>query len=78
MKIFQFRMFYTKLHTVQCLYVVYDNIDEYIGNYDETKYLSFFHSDEKFDKIFDRIRCLITLKKQCFGRLFSKIYENQN
>ena len=63
---------------MQCLYVVYDNIDEYIGNYDEKKYLSLFHSDEKFDKIFDRIRCLIMLKKQCFGRLFSKIYENQN
>ena len=49
---------------MECLYVVYDNIDEYIGNYDEIKYLSLFHSDEKFDKIFDGIRCLITLKKQ--------------
>ena len=33
---------------VQSLYVIYDNIDEYIQ-----KYLSLFYSDEKFDKIFD-------------------------
>ena len=54
-------MLHTKLHAMHSLYVIYDNIDGYIGKYDGTKYLSLIHSDEIFDKIFDRIRCFITL-----------------
>ena len=58
-------MFHTKSVCVKPLHIIFDKVDGYIG-----KYLGLFHSDEKYEKIFDRIRyCYI--KKQYFRRSFS-------
>ena len=50
MKLCQFTMLHKKLHTVQGLYAFFFNkVDGHIRKYDETKYLTFVHS-EKFEK----------------------------
>ena len=38
------------------LRIIFDKVDRYIRNYDRTKYLKVIHSNEKYGKIFDRIR----------------------
>ena len=40
--------------------------------YDGTKYLAFFYSNEEYDRIFDRIRYLITLKNNITDVHFHK------
>ena len=50
------------LYVPKPLRIVFRKVDEYIRNYDWTKYLVLFHSDEKYKRIFARIRCLIMLK----------------
>ena len=63
-------MFHTKSVCVKPLHIIFDKVDGYIGKYGRTKYLGLFHSDEKYEKIFDRISyCYI--KKQYFRRSFS-------
>ena len=48
---------------VQRLYVFFfDKVDEYVRTYDSTKHLELFYSDEKSERIFDRISYLIMLK----------------
>ena len=50
------------------LHTIFDKADGYIRKYDTTKYLVLFHSDEKYERIFDWIRYLIMLKstfKEC-------------
>ena len=44
------------------LRIVFGKADGYIRKYDKTRYLAFFHSDEKCERIFDRIRYFIMLK----------------
>ena len=48
--------------------IIFDKIDEYIRIYDGTKHLAFPHSNEKFERIFDKISYYV--KKQYF-RSFS-------
>ena len=56
MKIFEFTMLLTKLHTIQSfLRITFNNVDGYIKKYDKTRYLALHHS-EKWDRIFDRNR----------------------
>ena len=43
-------------------YILYGEIIEHIREHDCTKYLVLFHFDEKYERIFDRIRYLIILK----------------
>ena len=52
------------LHMAQGLplLIIFDKVEGYIRKYDRTKYLALFHPDEKYERIFDRIRNLITLK----------------
>ena len=53
----------TKYNMVQRLYVFFfDKVDEYVRTYDSTKHLELFYSDEKSERIFDRISYLIMLK----------------
>ena len=59
--------------------IIFDEVDEYIRKYDTTKYLGLFHSDEKHERIFDRIRYLITLKNiisDVYSHKFKKISIN--
>ena len=35
------------------LHTIFDKADGYIRKYDTTKYLVLFHSDEKYERIFD-------------------------
>ena len=44
------------------LHSIFDEEDEYVRKYDGTKYLAFFHSDEKLDRTFEKIRYLVVLK----------------
>ena len=53
------------LHTnlwIQPLCILFDQADGYIGKYDRTKYMPLLHSNEKYNKFFDKIRYLIMLK----------------
>ena len=54
------------------LRIVFGKADGYIRKYDKTRYLAFFHSDEKCVRIFDRIRYLIMLKSN-----ISEIYTHK-
>ena len=56
MKIFEFTMLLTKLHTIQSfLRIIFNKVDGYIEKYDKNRYLTLPHS-EKLDRIFDRNR----------------------
>ena len=44
------------------LRITFDKVNMYIRNYNGTKYLVLFGS-EKYNAIFNRIRCLIRLKR---------------
>ena len=56
-------MLHTKLYMVQShLCIIFDKVDGYIRKYDETKYLSLFHSGQKYERSLERIRYLIMLK----------------
>ena len=44
------------------LCITFDKLDGYIRKCDGTKYLALFHSNEKYERIFVRIRYLIMLK----------------
>ena len=53
----------------------FNKIDRLIGIYDGTRYLTLFCS-EKYDAIYDRIRCLISLRSgitYIFSYYFAKI-----
>ena len=43
------------------LCIIFDEADVYVGKYDSTKYLVLFSCDEKYERMCDRIRCLIML-----------------
>ena len=77
-------MLYTKLHMVQSLYILFfikHRVDRYIRIYDETKYLTLFNSNEKFDRVFDWVRYLIMLKSNIsdfYSHKFMKIKINSD
>lgn len=48
------------------LCIIFDEVDRYIRKYDRTKYLRLFHSDEKNEDIFDRVRYSLMLKSNIF------------
>ena len=41
------------------LYIVFDKVNGYIRKYDGSKYLELFHSDETYERMFDRISILL-------------------
>ena len=55
------------------LHSIFDKVDGYIRKNDATNYLALFHSDEKYERIYDRIRCLIMLKTN-----ISDVYSHKN
>lgn len=50
--------------SVQCKasQIIFDKIDGYIRKYDSNECIASFHSDEKYERIFDRVRYAIMLK----------------
>ena len=63
------------------LRIIFDNVDEYIRKYDSTKYVALFYSDEKYEKVFDRIRYLIMLKRNIsdvYSHKYTKIKMNSD
>ena len=46
---------YKTRYDTKALHIIFDKVDEYIGKYDRTKYLELFHSDEKNERMLDRI-----------------------
>ena len=44
---------------VKPLHIIFANVNGYIRQYDKTRYLSLFHSNEKYKRKFDRIRYLM-------------------
>ena len=61
-KIFWLIMLYTKLYGANPLRIIVDKVDGYIRKNDSTKCLALFHSNQKYARIFDRVRYLIMLK----------------
>ena len=59
------------------LRIRFDKIDGFIRIYDETRYITLFGS-EKYDVIYNRIRYLISLKKQYHICFCSILHENQS
>ena len=49
-------------YSVKPLHITFQKVDRYIRNHNRTKYLELFHSDENYERIFDRISHLIMLK----------------
>ena len=58
-------MLYAKLHSLYVLLLIKLK-DIYIRKYDRSKYVALFHFNENHNRIFDRIRYLIVLKKTIF------------
>lgn len=58
-------LIYDSAYKVHCgikpLCITLDKVDEYIRKHDKTRYLELFHSNGKYDKIFDRIGYLTML-----------------
>ena len=52
------------------LHIVFHKVDGYIRKYDSTKHLGLSHSDEKNERIFDKIRYLIMLNSNII-KIFS-------
>ena len=66
---------YKNLIGAKSLRIRFDNIDEFIRIYDETRYLTLFGS-ENYDAIYNRIKYLISLKisvKYIFSYHLAKI-----
>ena len=69
-----FHISYKTLIGSKSLRIRFDKIDGFIRIYDGTRYLTLFGS-EKYDAIYDRIRCLISLKSgitYIFSHYFAK------
>ena len=58
---------YKILLDLKPLRIIFVKVDGYIWNYDETKYLPLFHSNEKCERIFYRITYLFMLKSNNLG-----------
>ena len=71
-------MLHSKLHAVQRPRIIFDKVAGYIRKYDGAKYLALFNSDEKFDRIFDKIIHLILLKSNLSDVYCHKYMKNQN
>ena len=61
-EIFQLMMLHTKKHMVQSLKVLFSIKQKDIRKYDRTKNLALIHFDKKYERSFNKIRYLITLK----------------
>ena len=59
MQIFKFDTVHKTLYSVKPLRSIFDKVDEYIVICDGTKYLALFSSDEKYWRMFNRVRYLI-------------------
>ena len=55
------------------LHSIFDKVDGCIRKDDAANYLALFHSDEKYERIYDRIRYLIMLKTN-----ISDVYSHKN
>ena len=54
------------------LCIIFDKVDGYIRKHDGIKFLVLIHSNEKYERMFDRIRYLIMLKSS-----FSDVYSHK-
>ena len=55
------------------LHIIFLKVDRYNRKYESTKYLALFHSDEKKEKVYDRIRYAIMLKSNILDIYFINI-----
>ena len=72
---------YKTLYGAKPLRIIFDMVDGYIRKYDKTKYLSLFHSGEKYEIICVRIRYLIMLKSiipEVYSHKYTKIKINSD
>ena len=60
-KIFKFILLQTP-YGAKFIRIICDKVDGFIRKYDKTKYPGLFHSYEKYEIIFERVRYLIVLK----------------
>ena len=60
---------YKTQYAAKPLHIIFDKVDGYIRKYDSTKYIELFYSDEKHERMFDRISYLIML-----ARNISEVY----
>ena len=51
------------LYDAKSLRIIFEKVDGYVRKYDTTKFLGLFHSNEKYETIFEKIRYLVLLKK---------------
>ena len=50
------------LYDAKSLRIIFEKVDGYVRKYDTTKFLGLFHSNEKYETIFEKIRYLVLLK----------------
>ena len=76
---------YKTLYIAKLVRIIFDKVDGYIRakknkiDYDGTKHLGLFHSDEKTNRIFQRMRYLITLKSNIsdvYSHKYTKVTVN--
>ena len=53
----------------------FNKLDRHIGKFNKTKYIPLTHSNEKYNKMFNRIRYLIMLKSNISNVVSSKYIE---
>ena len=80
-----FFLIYGVAYKPQCgakpLRIIFDKVDEYVKKYNSTKYLTLFHSGEKYERVFGRIRYLIMLKSnisEVYSHKYTKIKTNSD
>ena len=53
---------YKTSYGVKALHIIFDKIDGYIKKYNKNKYLALFHSNETYERMLNKITCLIMLE----------------
>ena len=61
-----FNVVYKTPYSAKSIRIIFDKVDGCMRKYDSTKYLALFHSAEKYERNFDRIRYLIMLKSNIY------------
>ena len=65
---------HAKLYTSKKpLGIIFVKAEEYVENYDGTKYLASFHSDKKYETIYEKIKYLLVLKSNIPDNYFHNI-----
>ena len=71
-------MFYTKPQTVKKLRVSFDVADSCIEKHELDQYLLLFFANEKYERMFLKVKYLVGEKKEYFNFFIITINENQD